>query len=216
MFDPNSQDDPIKARFLEFLESGIAYKNSDLKKSTDRKDMDKFKKRIMDQFDWRKEPYMKSLKYNFTSFVECYQDPRTKDLLIDVIKTDRPGFKRKHYDRLAAQGITPTTASSPTKKGKSQSSVQPSSSSSFSSSSSSSSMLSLQSSQNHTMKAAGVLASIPVTVATTATTINATTTDKSIESIRKVSIASSQIVDNKSNINHPSIVDIDASIIASV
>ena len=66
------------------------------------------------------------------------------------------------------------------------------------------------------MKAAGVLASIPVTVATTATTTNATTTDKSIESIRKVSIASSQIVDNKSNINHPSIVDIDASIIASV
>jgi len=104
MIDPEAEEDPIKARFLSFLESGEAYKNSDLKRFTERKDMDKFKKRIIDQFEWRKEPHMKSLEYNFAAFVECYADPVRKDLLVDVIKKDRPGFKRKYYDRIYAQG----------------------------------------------------------------------------------------------------------------
>ena len=118
MIDPEAEEDPIKARFLSFLESGEAYKNSDLKRFTERKDMDKFKKRIIDQFEWRKEPHMKSLEHNFAAFVECYADPVRKDLLVDVIKKDRPGLKRKYYDRIYAQGEG--TSPGPTKKGKKQ------------------------------------------------------------------------------------------------
>ena len=49
MIDPDgpSEEDLIKARFLSFLESGVAYKNSDLKKFTELKDMKNLRKELL-------------------------------------------------------------------------------------------------------------------------------------------------------------------------